>query len=612
VIDFDCETTGLQPHAGNQRAFLYVFSGGAEPAAIKNTEENRGRIQAWFDRAKGEGIRAWNAKFDRAWADVEGYDIPGDGLWRDGMIEAHAVDERRSVALKAVAGDLFGQDERDPEKEVKQFLTQERARRKKEASETNEELVEPTYADVPDEIMIPYAMQDVELTRRICEQYEPLIEQKPDLQRVVEFEHNVMDALYAIEKRGIPADRQGYRRLEQEVVGNLERLEDRVQELAREGGVDDLNPNSTQQIHNALKGRGADLSFTSEKNGKFSADSENLEAINDPLAAAILSFRTEYKVLSTYVRPMIDRHYDSGMRMWREPFIAPDDRIHATYRQLGARTGRMSCSDPNMQNQPRDDLRLRYNIVADHGKALVACDLSSIEMALFAMFAGDGKLLETIRAGADPHELTAKMLGLTDIHRTGGTVTTARQRAKLYNFAKIYGVGLRGVKRQLQVDMDTARLYRKRFETAYPEVPRLTRRIEYALGDRGYISDKLISGRRYRVAQRDAYKATNYLVQGTAASLLKEAVIKLHGDGVPMVALVHDEVVAEVDRSDAEEVRDLIVRRLTENEKINAKVPLRADGEIVQRWSDAKPLKDENGRPYLFTPEWDGGERRYL
>jgi DNA polymerase-1 len=86
------------------------------------------------------------------------------------------------------------------------------------------------------------------------------------------------------------------------------------------------------------------------------------------------------------VRPYIGRHYEASMRMHKEPFISPDGRIHANYRQIGARTGRMSCSDPNMQNQPRDDLRLRYNIVAPEGKMLVTCDLSNIEMLIFAAY----------------------------------------------------------------------------------------------------------------------------------------------------------------------------------------------------------------------------------
>lgn len=605
-VDFDVETTGLQPHSQKQYAFLYCFYDGQEAVALPYVpgadESNKNAIQAWFDRAAASqrGIRAWNSKFDWAFAEAAGFRVPDPDKWHDGMLVAHVLDERRSVALKAVAQQLFGEEAADLQKEVKEWLTGERRRRKKEADANGEELVEPNYSDVPYEIMEPYALEDVILTRKIAQVYDPMLAQKPDLKATYEFERNTMGALYYIEREGLPASDDDYRHLEQEVVDNLERLEDRCQELAKEGGVDEFNPNSTKQIHDALKGRKADLSFTSEKNGKFSADAENLRAVDDELAQAILEFRSEYKVLSTYVRPMIGRHYETSMRMWKEPFIAPDGRIHANYRQVGARTGRMSCSDPNIQNQPRDDLRLRYCIRAEPGYKLVTCDLSNIEMVLFAAYAGEGRLLNAVRNGEDLHVLTAQMLGLRDRMRPGGVMESARQLGKTYNFSRVYGGGLRTIKRQFRCSMDEARLLKKRFDDAYPEVQRLQNRIEYRLQDQGYIADKLISGRRFRVDPRDAYKATNYLVQGTAAALLKYAVQQLHKDGVPMVALVHDEILAHVPEKNAKEAENLIIRRLTEHEGLREVVPLRADGDIVDRWSDAKPMKDGT----LFVPKW--------
>ncbi len=173
------------------------------------------------------------------------------------------------------------------------------------------------------------------------------------------------------------------------------------------------------------------------------------------------------------------------------------------------------------------------------------------------------------------------------------------------------------------------------YNKAYPEVARLQARIDYKLQDDGYIQDKLISGRRFRVSTRESYKATNYLIQGTAAALLKDAMIALHRDGVPMVALVHDEILAHVALSDAFEVARLIEKRmvqaaapggqlwLDERQVTNAQgitqtlpagpvVPLAAEAQIVQRWSDAKPIKEEDGREYLFDPKWANLPRRYV
>ena len=980
VVDFDVETTGLQAYADGNEAFLWIFSDGEEAEAIPFSPSKqpipswgitewtddawaaaRNRVQKWFDRAsKLGGIRAHNAKFDRAFAEQAGcFTPPPDGMWHDSMVVAHAIDERRSVALKAIAAQLFGDEAADPQKKLKEWLNAENKRRSKLIKDaekaaagrlkiafadeegksrrrdaTQDEIdaiiaesklylhedgtwERANYSHVPQEIMEPYALEDVILTRRVCDVYQPRLEQAEDLKGLVEFERKAMDALFAIEARGLPAREEEYRKLEQEVIKNIERLGDRVQQLANEadpviyarelagkawgpegqfversedsstvtysGGaasLEDFNPNSTAQILACLKARKADMSYMSEKDGKISADKDNLQAVDDALAAAILEFRAEFKVLSTYVRPMIGRSYVSMLNTYKEPFIAPDSRIHANYRQVGARTGRMSCiaagsyvdaprdllkypkgikiedvkvgdyvysfddqsvprpkkvlnvleqgrkrvlklvwraagnksylgtlratpdhrvrlrdgsykrmdalvpgdqlaflsrqvtgdgyaricwkhgsgdgvasaidehrhlvtggevvhhvdeqklnneltnlapmtmsehsilhnppgprpernkpcpystdllaqmvskgirnaiqeyghdyrtykrwcaeaevsipdrrtrdevptnhvvvavidegeevetydltiedtpnfvvneigvhncSDPNMQNQPRDDLRLRYNIVADPGHVLVTCDLTNIEMYLFAAYCGEGRLLNAVQKGEDLHTLTARMLGLRDRKRPGGGIETARQLGKTYNFSRVYGGGLRTIRRQFRCSLDEARLLKRRFDEAYPEVQRLQNRIEYKLYDDGYIQDKLISGRRFRVDPREAYKATNYLVQGTAASLLKYAVVKLHEDGVPMVALVHDEIVAHVPASEAQEAAKLIEARMTEFEGLKGVVPLKAEADIVKRWSDAKPLKGEGGAPYLFTPQWAGGKKR--
>ena len=321
-IEFDVETTGLQPYSGKHEAFLYCFYDGKDAVALpysSDDKSNHEEIQRWFDRSNDTGIRAWNTKFDRAFADQAGFNTPADGKWHDGMIVAHAVDERRSVALKAVASQLFGEEAADLQKQVKAWLTQERRDRKKAADADNTQLIEPNYSDVPMDLMEPYALEDVLLTRRVSDHYDAILAQDPGIQKVVDFEREVLDALYAVEQRGMPARGEWYHKLQQEVVDNLEALEDRVIQLA---GDPDFNPNSTPQIIEALKRRGADMRFMSTKDGKISADADNLRAVDDELAAAILEFRSEYKVLSTYVKPMIHPHWEASMRMEKQPFIA--------------------------------------------------------------------------------------------------------------------------------------------------------------------------------------------------------------------------------------------------------------------------------------------------
>jgi DNA polymerase I-like protein with 3'-5' exonuclease and polymerase domains len=633
VVDFDVETDGFQPHSG-KRAFMFIFwEGNEDEAEVLYPEPHqpvpggpirlpdRARIQWWFDRAKLLGaIRAHNGKFDRSFAVKMGFDPPGDGFWHDSMVDAHIVrtNPKKSIALKALADDLFPGSS-DLQKQLHDWLTKERARRAKVARDEGTELVEPTYADVPLEIIEPYGREDVYLARKVNDVHLPIIAGNEKLWGVREFERKVFDALFAVEMRGLPADRRAYALLEREVEANVEVLRDRCIDLAQEGdeeryrkalknehaSLEDFNPQAPQQVLAALYARKADMSYMSVEDGKVSCDKENLEAVDDALAEAILEFRSEKKVYSTYVRPMLYRTYVPSQRLWKEAFVAPDGRIHTTYRQVGAITGRMSSADPNVQNQPRDDLRLRYNIRAEPGHKLVTCDLSNIEMRLFAAYAGPGRLLTMIRSDdADVHSFTARALGITDRKRAGGWIETARQRAKVFNFSVIYGGGFRTIRRQQRCNMAEAKRLKQRYYDTFPEVRELQDRIQSTLASRGFI--QTLYGRKIPGTANEAYKYVNYLVQGTAAEILKEALISCHEEGIPVVALVHDEIIAHVPEDQAEATRDRIIYHLTQASRPGGRlwdnarnapvVPLEAEGDIVDRWSQAKKPD--------FVPDW--------
>jgi hypothetical protein len=441
MIEFDVETTGLQPWSQTHEAFLWIFSDGENHEAItfwphgspdgdvaQEGDRNSAhrRIQAWFDRGKAEGIRAWNQKFDRAFADAaECFEVPGDGCWHDGMVEAHTIDERRRV--------------------------------------------------------------------------------QPELD--------------AADSRRAQGARRGH------------------------------------ELH--------------EREGRQAvADAENLRAVDDELAARSWSSAPSTRCCrptSADDRPLLRL----AMNTYKEPFIAPDSRIHANYRQVGARTGRMSCSDPNMQNQPRDDLRLRYNIVADPGHVLVTCDLSNIEMVLFAAYCGEGRCstLSGRRGPARPDREDAgpaRPQASGRRHRDGPAAWARRTTSRASTAAACA-------------------------RSSAPSAARWTRRAaQEALrrrlpgGQRSRTASSTAPGRRLHSGQadqrpalprrpQDAYKATNYLVQGTAAALLKYAVIKLHADGVPMVALVHDEIVAHVPVETRPGVAKLIEKRMTEFEGLEGR-----------------------------------------
>jgi DNA polymerase-1 len=203
---------------------------------------------------------------------------------------------------------------------------------------------------------------------------------------------------------------------------------------------------------------------------------------------------------------------------------------------------------------------------------LVACDLSNIEMRLFAAYAGNGRLLEAVRRGEDLHTLTAKFIGIKDRKRAGGYVESgapARQDVQLLDHLRRRPAH---DPPQQRVNQDDARLMRNRYYDAYPEVKKLQNRIEYQLHDQGYIKD--LWGRRYRCddPRKEDYKFTNYLVQGTAAEVLKEALVTLHKQGVPGRRARPRRDLAHVPKADAPEAAHLIEQAMTQEARPGGKL----------------------------------------
>lgn len=579
MIEFDVETTNLQWYGPTGELFLTSWKGMEEEVVMAHPGD-QSAIQAWLNRPLP--YRAWNAKFDLHWLRDAGYELPPEDQWHDGMVLSHLMDANRSVALKARGEMLFGSQERDLEGQVKDFLTEETKRRRSGAKDTGEEFVRPNYSDVPRNVMEPYAAQDVALQRRICDVYEKALPE--DLKPVYELERGVLAALFWMEDRGVPIDRDAAIRLEAELANEHERLYTLAATIA---GIDTFNPGSPKQIGEALERAGADLSrVTKTRSGQYKTDAENLGAVDHPLAEAILDFRATQKMYAM-VRGIL--HGPDDEDAFPDPYLAPDGRLHPNFRQVGARTGRMSCSNPNIQQWHRDDLRMRYMVQAGPGMKLVTADLDAIEMRVFAAYCGTGPLLKAIKDGEDMHVLAASRANLGDRERTGGAVESARQRGKGLNYSICYGAGERSLMKSLGLDQKNVRQVLDRYHRAFPEVKRLQRQIEFRLEDQGYI--KSAWGRRFRVernARREAYKFTNYLVQGTSADLLKDALVKVHKAGLPVIAAVHDELVLEVPEADAEEAAQTLVEALTDHPRITEKVPIEADAQIVDRWSDAK------------------------
>lgn len=591
TVEVDTETTGLQAYAPDAHAFLVQFlHPGEDAAVVLPTAQNRDEIQGRLDCCEAEGgLRAWNTKFDLAWLKMEGFRLPPESCWEDGMVLAHVCDERVPNALAIRHEKLFGAGAREDEKAVKGWLGQETKDRRKAAKDAGEELVRPNYSDVPDEIMHPYAAGDVVQTREVCEVYEKRIASNDELRDVYELERKVLAALFWCEDRGVPIDREAAVRYEAQLVNDLDRLHGEAVALA---GIPHFNPGSNAQLAEALERRGADLTFvTKTPTGKLSMDEENLSAVDDPLAAKIRELRDVGKMYGTYIKPMLHPVERGGIE--RAPFITSDNRIHPSFNQVGARTGRMSSSDPNFQNWHRTNLALRHLVLAGPGKVIITADLDAIEARVLAAYAPGGALKEIVLSGADLHTHTAKGIGLRDRPRSDGSVESARDRAKVFLYSVMYGAGVRSLRKQFGASQTECREMLKRFHATYPEIAELQNRIEFSLVDEGFI--KTAWGRRMRPEgstnweiERESYKYLNYLIQGTAADLMKESCVAAHAAGLPIIGPVHDEILIEVDEADAEEAGRELVRCLTDHPRLDQTVPLSAEACIVKRWSHAK------------------------
>ena len=330
-------------------------------------------------------------------------------------------------------------------------------------------------------------------------------------------------------------------------------MEDRIEAPAAEAGVEDFNPRSTPQVIAALKARGADLSYMSQKDGKLSADK------GEPLRLSTTSWlRRSWSSArvqgAVHLRAAV--HPSSlltQLRAWKEAFVAPDGRIHATYRQIETRTGRMSCADPNIQNQPRDDLRLRYNVRAEPGMKLVGADLSNIEMRIFAYYAGDGALIDAVRNNKDIHTMTAEALGITDRERAGGFIESARQRGKTFNFDHL--------RRRHPHDPDASSGARRTTRSCssvgtstptrgqappephrvHPPRPRLYPDGVGPVHARG-------PARRLQGGQLPR--------PGHVGGDPQDALIACHAEGLPVIGLIHDEILRHCPEDEAEYVKE--------------------------------------------------------
>ncbi len=431
----------------------------------------------------------------------------------------------------------------------------------------------------------PYAAEDAEITLRLHQCLWPRLEVIPSLAGLYHnLEVPLLSVLSRMERTGVLVDQAMLEQQSRELAGKMDAIEKQAFEEAGER----FNLGSPKQIQALLFDKLALPVLKKTPKGQPSTAEDVLAelALDYPLPRLILDHRSMSKLKSTYTDKL------PGM-------INPHTgRVHTSYQQAVAATGRLSSSDPNLQNIPvrtAEGRRIRQAFIAPDGARIVAADYSQIELRIMAHLSGDEGLLKAFAAGEDIHRATASEVFEVPLDEVSGD---QRRSAKAINFGLIYGMSAFGLARQLGIERGAAQNYVDLYFARYPgvkvymdqtrEQAREQGYVETVFGRRLYIPDiKSSNGQRRQYAERTAINAP---MQGTAADIIKRAMLAVdtwldQQRDVRMIMQVHDELVFEV----PQEKVDAASRKVTElmSSAAELRVPLLVEAGNGANWDEA-------------------------
>ena len=443
-----------------------------------------------------------------------------------------------------------------------------------------------TFNQVPIDMAAPYAAEDADVTLRLHETVWADLGRQSRLRALYEeIEAPLIEVLGDMERTGVLVDRELLRVQSGELAARMQQIE---LEAHREAGGP-FNLDSPKQLQQILFERLGLPVARKTPTGQPSTAEDVLEdlAIAYPLPRLILEHRSLAKLKGTYTDRL------------PEQINAASGRIHTSYHQDVAATGRLSSSDPNLQNIPirtPEGRRIRQAFIAPAGHLLLAADYSQIELRIMAHLSGDEGLLGAFAADRDIHEATA-----AEIFGVAPEAVDKEQRraAKTINFGLIYGMSAFGLAARLNVDRGSAARYIESYFERYPGVRRYmddTRRlareqgyVETVAGRRLYLPD--IRSKNKQLQQYAERSAINAPMQGTAADIIKRAMIDVSswlatsGAAARLVMHVHDELVLEVREDALDQVRDAVVRLMSG--AVQLAVPLRVEAGTGRNWDEA-------------------------
>ncbi|MBI4985095.1 MAG: DNA polymerase I [Rhodocyclales bacterium] len=443
-----------------------------------------------------------------------------------------------------------------------------------------------SFAEVPVERAGEYAAEDADITLRVHAVLAPQLAAEEKLDRLYrDIELPVAEILYRMERNGVLIDVFALAQQSEELGRKLMALEGEAHAIAGQP----FNLNSPKQLAEILFERMALPVVKRTPTKAPSTDEEVLEqlALDYPLPRKILDYRALAKLKNTYT--------DKLPRM-----VNPaTGRVHTSFSQAVAVTGRLASSDPNLQNIPvrtAEGRRIRSAFIAPAGQQLVSADYSQIELRIMAHLSADARLLEAFGRGEDVHRATAaEIFGVTPLE----VGPDQRRAAKVINFGLIYGMSAFGLARELGLERGAAQAYMDRYFARYPGVARYMDATRALARDKGYVETAF--GRRLwlpeiksgNVGRRQGAEraAINAPMQGTAADLIKLAMIAVQGWldekqlGTKLILQVHDELVLEVPEAELATVREALPKLMGGVAKLA--VPLLVDVGVGGNWDEA-------------------------
>jgi DNA polymerase-1 len=497
------------------------------------------------------------------------YDIALAGMQFDSMLESYVLN---SVATR-----------HDMDSVARQYLGRETIHYEDVAGKGVKQL---TFNQVDLETAAPYAAEDADITLQLHHTLWQQLSEIATLKSIyLDIEQPLVPILLEMEETGVLVDRKMLNTQSGELAKKMIELESKAHELA--GGPFNLgSPKQLQQI--LFEQLGLPIIRKTPKGQPSTAEDVLVELAGDyELPAVIIEFRSVSKLKSTYTDKLPLQ------------IAASTGRIHTSYHQAVAATGRLSSTDPNLQNIPirtPEGRRIRQAFVAPEGQVLLAADYSQIELRIMAHLSEDPSLVNAFANEQDVHRATAaEVFGVTQ----GEVTDDQRRSAKAINFGLMYGMSAFGLAKQLGISRGEAQEYVDLYFDRHPGVKAYMDATREKASADGYV--ETVFGRRLylpeinaRNANRRQYAertAINAPMQGTAADIIKKAMIAVHHwlhdecPGARMIMQVHDELVFEVDKDNVDHVRERVIELM--NAAATLSVPLRVDAGIGDNWDEA-------------------------